>query len=84
MYHTLNEGLEAMHKEIKEMASTSMKNIQECQTGDNCFQQVINHQSQQRALRMKGKAPSTYQLTQVHPDPPTPADNIAPPKFLPP
>lgn len=83
VYHTLNEGPENMHKEVKQMATNTMKNIQEAQTGENHFQQVINHQSQQRALRKRGKAPLTYQLNPANFTPPTSSTNITPPKYLP-
>jgi hypothetical protein len=84
MYHTLNEGAEAAHKELKEMASNSMKNIPITQTGEMCFEHVVNLQETQRTLRKKGYAPPEWSLTQI--DPNTlllPSTNITPPQFLP-
>jgi hypothetical protein len=51
VYHTLNEGAECLHKEVKTSASNIMKNIIQPQTQDNCCQHVMNRESQKRELR---------------------------------
>jgi hypothetical protein len=84
MYHTLNEAPENEHKEVKQMASNSMKNIATVQTNDNCFQQVLNHQSMMRELRKRGYAPPEWALVPIDPAAPLPPSTSVPPlKYLP-
>jgi len=81
LYHTLNEGPETFHKEVKAGASCSMKSIRQAQTGDNSCQHVINIQSKKRVLRREGYAPPEFQLQSPSFLPLQPATNIPPLKY---
>lgn len=81
-YHTLNEGGEGEHKEVKEMAKNSMKNIIVHKGELHCYQKVMMQQQQMRALRKRGYAPPQHELVPVTFPIPSSSTTIKPPKYL--
>jgi hypothetical protein len=79
MYHTLNEGAEGEHHEVKELARDCMKNILIAQTGVSSYQHILNQQELMRTLRKLNYAPPEYNLTPIDPDHhPLSSPNITP------
>ncbi len=84
MYHTLNEGPEQEHKEVKQLANKTLKHVKVKQTGDTTYTKIIDNQQVMRSLRDLGYGPTEFKLVDTSLEVPTPQlANITPLKYLP-